>query len=310
MHKFALAISATLLAFSLSAHEEDWHEAIDDLKAAVEESMAEIHELKTKLHTTHNVESLFMPARGARLGVLIDNATDGRLIIAGFVPGTEARLRDLAKGDVLVGVDGHDLTGENASVARLLEYLHHVEPRTEVTLAVERGSESLDVAVETYGDQSVFEFEIDKHVMRDSMPGHQRDILINPRHSRRWDWLDRIPGFWRSDERHADGDLQLIDLNEDLGTYFNAESGVLVLKADKDSKLKPGDVIVSIGDREVASTESLFELLQDGSGPVTVKRNRKTIEISLDEALDGLRLERKVTIFSRKERPPKGGVTW
>src|ERR1041385_587510 len=45
------------------------------------------------------------------------------------------------------------------------------------------------------------------------------------------------------------GDLELVSLNSDLGEYFGAKDGVLVVKAPADSSLplKGGDVITSIG---------------------------------------------------------------
>src|SRR2546427_12533397 len=51
------------------------------------------------------------------------------------------------------------------------------------------------------------------------------------------------------------GDLELVSLNSDLGEYFGAKDGVLVVRAPADSSLplKGGDVITSIGGRKPAN---------------------------------------------------------
>jgi S1-C subfamily serine protease len=61
---------------------------------------------------------------------------------------------------------------------------------------------------------------------------------------------------------HSNG-LELRDLNPELGAYFSTESGVLVMEVDDDSTLglESGDVILSIGDREVEDTGDVFRIL-------------------------------------------------
>lgn len=57
--------------------------------------------------------------------------------------------------------------------------------------------------------------------------------------------------------------LDLRKLNPDLGEYFSADRGVLVMEVDEDSTLGllPGDVILSIGDREVEDTADVYRIL-------------------------------------------------
>ena len=62
---------------------------------------------------------------------------------------------------------------------------------------------------------------------------------------------------------HIQG-LELSELNPDLGEYFSTDRGVLVMEVDEDSALglRPGDVILSIGDREVEDTGDVFRILR------------------------------------------------
>jgi len=61
---------------------------------------------------------------------------------------------------------------------------------------------------------------------------------------------------------HSHG-LELRDLNPDLGAYFSTDEGVLVMEVDEESSLglRPGDVILSIGDRGVEDTRDVFRIL-------------------------------------------------
>ena len=107
-----------------------------------------------------------------------------------------------------------------------------------------------------------------------------------------------------------ESDVEVTDLNPELGSYFGVETGVLVLKAGEESALVADDVIVAVGDQDVASYRELHEILKDASGSVTVQRDGKTIELTIDEALEGLRLEREVRIFSSQPRTSTDRRIW
>src|SRR5438445_3803450 len=81
--------------------------------------------------------------------------------------------------------------------------------------------------------------------------------------------------------------LNLASLNPDLGGYFGADHGVLVLSADADASktLKSGDVIIAIGGSKVVRPEDALRLLREqptGSDvKVEVLRQRKTQTLSM-----------------------------
>jgi C-terminal processing protease CtpA/Prc len=57
--------------------------------------------------------------------------------------------------------------------------------------------------------------------------------------------------------------LELRDMNPDLASYFSTDRGVLVLEVDEDRELglRPGDVILAIGDREVETARDVRRIL-------------------------------------------------
>jgi S1-C subfamily serine protease len=75
------------------------------------------------------------------------------------------------------------------------------------------------------------------------------------------------------------GGIELVSLNPDLGEYFGAREGVLVVKASGDSTLplKGGDVILAIGGRKPTSPEHAMRILRsyDTGETVTIDVQRK-----------------------------------
>jgi hypothetical protein len=57
--------------------------------------------------------------------------------------------------------------------------------------------------------------------------------------------------------------MELRDMNPELAPYFSTDRGVLVLDVDQDRELglRPGDVILAIGDREVESVRAVRRIL-------------------------------------------------
>ena len=57
--------------------------------------------------------------------------------------------------------------------------------------------------------------------------------------------------------------LDLVELNPELGSYFGTEEGVLVADVEDDSSLglRPGDVIVAVGERRVDDIARLHRIL-------------------------------------------------
>ncbi len=69
--------------------------------------------------------------------------------------------------------------------------------------------------------------------------------------------------WWRDRFRYVGGNLEMVQLNPELGAYFGTEEGVLVLAVDEDVTLglRPGDVVVSIGGRQVDDVSDLQRIL-------------------------------------------------
>jgi S1-C subfamily serine protease len=58
--------------------------------------------------------------------------------------------------------------------------------------------------------------------------------------------------------------VEFIDLNPELGEYFGADSGALVVEVDEDSTLGliAGDVVLAVGAREADSVGRVLRLIR------------------------------------------------
>jgi hypothetical protein len=81
--------------------------------------------------------------------------------------------------------------------------------------------------------------------------------------------------------------LNLAPLNADLGRYFGADKGVLVIAADPDSLpgIRAGDVITSIAGEPVERPEDALRALRDQESgkevPIRILREKKTLSLAM-----------------------------
>lgn len=201
----------------------------------------------------------------ARLGLILGGAwvpkgsSPGAAVIA-VTPGSPAEEAGLRAGDVITSFNGEELVahedlGEIASIRasqRLLELSTELEDGDRVILEYEREGTSNRVELEArkiaFGPAIVRRFGDDDFA--GVFPGQFVDKY-------RWGGPWFLPRAWL--------DMELVTLNPELGEYFGADSGVLVVRGPGENEtlgLKSGDVILSIGGREVRSPVHAMRILR------------------------------------------------
>ena len=79
--------------------------------------------------------------------------------------------------------------------------------------------------------------------------------------------------------------VHLEPLNEELGEYFGGDDGVLVTDVVEESTLglRPGDVILSVGGREVSEPDDVVRILRsyEEDEPVTLTVRRQGEQMQL-----------------------------
>ncbi|HEX5633893.1 MAG TPA: PDZ domain-containing protein [Gemmatimonadales bacterium] len=226
------------------------------------------------------------PMRRARLGVKVNLQARASDSIGAYVeavtPGSAAEKAGIQSGDIITKLDGTSLTvgtareGSSLPGVKLVELAAKLEPNDTVTVEYRRGKDrkSTKIVAEAGGAmiygmgpdgprEFSFEFGPEGPMGMERMHrqlDRMKVELDGPRGRRVW-----IGGPL--------ADLELAPLNPDLGRYFGATEGVLVIDVPKESPLglKGGDVVLTIDGRTPSSPGHLHRILQSYEGEEPVK---------------------------------------
>ena len=194
-----------------------------------------------------------------RLGVTV-GGNEGKgpvegVNILGVSPGSAADDAGLRAGDVITAVNGESLSAEDGAEAnhRLLDLMKGVEEGDKLSVEYLRDGNVGTVEVEPRvmgphvygwaGDGQKFEFRMPPEAFApDAMQEYR---FVSPLLGSSW------------------GDMELVELNADLGRYFGTDTGLLVVSAPKSEalQLQAGDVIQSIDGREPTSVGHAMRIL-------------------------------------------------
>jgi len=227
-----------------------------------------------------------------RLGVNIgDDDSDGPVegvLVVGVTPGSAAEDAGLRSGDVITSINNEALSADESEGAmhRILEFMEGVEEGDILDVEYLRDGKVGTVEVEPRPVQEqVFSF---RGFPKDfSMP----DVHVAPKiveelnHNFAFAWSGNV---W--------SDMELVELNEGLGKYFGADSGVLVVSAPESNalQLEDGDVIRKIDDREPTSVRHAMRILSSYQAGETLKieilreKKERTLEIEMPDDRSGM----------------------
>lgn len=231
--------------------------------------------------------------RRARFGISVNfrtRETDSiGALVQSVTPGGPASKAGIRSGDIITRVNGQSLlqppgnTGRDDSSPglRLTEIAARLDPNDTVAVEFRRGTQRRTVQLVT-GDEPTFVF-----TESDDGPGFRvgegLDDGMRPgddpmRRSMTFSFnIESLPGRLPPMQhmRLMDGpmmfalgsplaDLELAPLNPDLGRYFGATEGILVISLPPESGLglKGGDVILAVDGRAPSSTAQLLRILR------------------------------------------------
>lgn len=183
---------------------------------------------------------------------------DGATIVA-VTPGLPADESGLQPGDVIVAWNGERLveTGKDRRWAAgqasrdLIVRSRELEEGEAVTLQYLRDGENLEVTVVAR------ELDFGPKVSAGFVGNPDFEFRVAPG----VEWQSAEPWFvsrgWL--------DMELVEINPELGEYFGSDSGVLVVRGPEEDEilgLMSGDVILRIGEREVKNPEHVMRILR------------------------------------------------
>lgn len=266
----ALTVTPVLAEDSASQPESgrDRSEAqLAEAQARLEAAAREIAELTARIMgevgigAIARIEELARRPRPVMLGVTIgpvgeEAAREDGVSVLGVTPGSSADEAGIRSGDILMslGKTRLDWSGDSSPVRKMLDELQAVEPGSEVELAYVRDGRSATVMVEArpWSWTQAFHFDND-HARMAPPPGVPRPPAP-----------PRPTAFVRQLMADRWGDMELVALSPELGEYFKASEGVLVVRAPAEPSLglQDGDVIVDIAGRTPMSPGHVARILR------------------------------------------------
>lgn len=236
----------------------------------------------------HDVHVWSFGESRARIGVMVDVKSDAATDklgarIQSVIPDGPAAEAGLEAGDIITRFNGTSLAGlaEDDGMSgpgqRLIELAHELDPGDEVEIEYRRGDDAMTVTVTADRIGGVFSFR---------SPGG--NFSFGPHMKIDPDFrlhLERIPEMNMFFGGGMAG-LDLAELNGDLAGYFGTDTGVLVMKAPRDSTmaLKGGDVILAIDGRQVESPSHALRILRsyNAGETATLDIMRRQQRMSID----------------------------
>lgn len=223
-----------------------------------------------------------------RIGVMVDSRANAETDRYG------ARLSDVTEdgpaakaglkaGDIVTRFNGVSLGGlkgeddESGPGAKLVELARKLDAGDTVEVEYRRDGQAKKatlVAADLSG-MAMREFRMRMPSLEGMRmgPGELPRMHAGPEDGPRGFMFEGEPGNMRFFVDGRPMGLRLTDLNADLGEYFGARSGALVLETPKDSTLplRAGDVILSIDGRTVADADAAHRILRSYAAGETAK---------------------------------------
>jgi S1-C subfamily serine protease len=230
-----------------------------------------------------------MFSRRARLGVKVNLRAQASDSIGATIdavgPGGPAAKAGLRAGDIITKLDGHSVLdgpdgpsekGQSLPGLRLVELAARLEPDDTVTVEYRRGADRKTATLITWSDAHTASIsgpdseQLGRAVRRNLLGLRMAD---NGEFGPIGDFMILTSGEL--------ADLDLAPMNPDLGQYFGATEGVLVVNVPKNSSLglKAGDVVLAVDGRKPSGPSHLLRILRSYDRGETFKldvlRNRK-----------------------------------
>ena len=219
----------------------------------------------------------FVMNRRARLGLKVNLRARETDSIGAYVesvtPNGPAAKAGIQSGDIITRVDGKSVLAGGQAEARpereslpglrLIELAARLQPDDTIPVELRRGKDRKTVSVVTAQDPDI--------LFRAEPPGRAFGFrYVRPDGPQRMTILDEedFPGQIGRGPAFLFGsplaDLELAPLNPDLGRYFGATEGILIINVPKDSELgvKGGDVVLAIDGRKPASPSHLLRIMR------------------------------------------------
>lgn len=283
---------------------EDVESRMIDAERRMAEAAREMAELTSERlpqmrRFERHIETLGRPRLGVAIGPGKESGPVEGVNINAVTPGTAASDAGLRAGDIITAINSESLSASSADEAnqKLLDFMSGIEEGDALDVEYLRNGKVGKVEVMPKVDNhNVFVWQgeggpnFDVRAMPDiNMVGREHNA---PRMVGRPDFAWAFAG-------HRLGDMELVELNEGLGRYFGANSGLLVVSVPESNnlQLQDGDVIQSIDGRKPNSVRHGLQILgsyQAGEKlelQIMRDKKRKTLSVEMPDGRSSMLFE-------------------
>jgi len=271
MKKVMMAVLVATFAVAMPSMADETSDQANSVQAPnphsdLREAVSKIRSFYSPGENVYIGRDLETLSRRPRLGIILqgvlatgrDGDEVGATILA-VTPGSPADEAGLQPGDVITRwndqplADGAESSDDAAvrSSRELLERSRELEDGETVVLGYLRDGSEHEVTLVAR------EIEFSPRFVQDFV----KPFGAKPRSD--WSLVDVASGSWFVPRGWSD--MELVALNPELGAYFGADAGVLVVRGPKEDEslgIESGDVILRIGNREVKSPEHAMRILR------------------------------------------------
>jgi C-terminal processing protease CtpA/Prc len=254
----------------MEAARKQMEEARRQWQKQIEEARKQMQEAANSIRAAAREERL--ASVYPRLGIVVrpnaggdGTSASAGAVVQGVTPGSPAEKAGIKAGDVITAVDGHlvqtpvDAPKGDDATSHIVRLLRKTRAGQQIEVEYRRGSENRKAEIQV-----------------ESRRGSWSNAFHDDRRSVR---SAELPGGW--------SEVELAAISSELGEYFGTSRGLLVLHSSGSGevKLKPGDVILKIGDEEPSTPTQAVRLLRSyepGQAiPVEVLRQKQKQVLSL-----------------------------
>jgi C-terminal processing protease CtpA/Prc len=284
--------------------EEDSRQAREQLQDAMQELNRAVRELdRDRLSRVFNIYTdtepfaplaIALSSSGPKMGVYLSTERDADTDSIGAVldrvvedgPADQAGLQ---AGDIIVSANGMPLARTSRRDASPSTKLIGIKDELEVgdTLLVQyrRGSQTRTANIVLDELESDMSWTYSYPEVGVVTPTPRVGISAPLRNARAFSLLSWPTGWL---------EMELVELDEDLGAYFGTSEGLLVIRAPEDDDLdfRSGDVILNVDGREPTDQAHLVRIMRSYEPGETMNieimrnRNRQTVSITVPERDD------------------------
>lgn len=241
---------------------------VKDMVSPIEDFM------KTMLN---NLSGRFAGFGEQEIGITLEITPENQVLVTSIEPEGRFHLTDLKKNDVIIKINEQVAVDElDDPVATMQYYLfpyaNVIRGFPPLALTVRRDEKDIDIEIKN-----------DDEALRSKFPlktirGPMGPIVM-------WDHDNQGQITEFTIEYKAPPSVFLLEIEDEMGQYFDVEFGVLILKAPKDSDFKAGDILVDIEDTAIRAIDHVTKALKRSKDDVInaeVKRKGKKVEIEME----------------------------